>query len=151
MTEKQKYLTIGGIMLALIGFLGYKAFAKKKTAPVPPAPPKRRGTVIVEPSTGGFLLPAEVTTRSGTRLRSSSSTNSSILYTYSAGTKLLVKGDATESDGQWFQVYDAKGRNGWVRSDVVDYTITTSENKNSGSSSNDSEQEYWDYLEQIHG
>ncbi len=107
MTEKQKYYTIGGIMLALIGFLGYKAFAKPKT-PVPPKPPKRRGTVIVdEPSTGGFLLPAEVTTRSGTRLRSSSSTNSSVVYTYTAGTKLLVKGDATESDGQWFQVFDS--------------------------------------------
>ena len=138
MTEKQKYYTIGGIMLALIGFLGYKAFAK----------PKRKGTVIVaEPTTGGFLLPAEVTTRSGTRLRSSSSTNSSVVYTYTAGTKLLVKGDATESDGQWFQVFDSKGRSGWVRSDVVDYKITTSE----PTQTEDNDQAYFDYLEQIHG
>lgn len=143
MTEKQKYYTIGGIVLALITFLGYKAFAK---TPVPPKP-KRRGTVIVEPSTGGFLLPAEVTTRSGTRLRSSSSTNSSIVYTYPAGTKLLVKGDATESDGQWFQVFDVKGRSGWVRSDVVDYKITTSE----PTQTEDNDQAYFDYLEQIHG
>jgi hypothetical protein len=146
MTEKQKYYTIGGIMLALIGFLGYKAFAKPKT-PVPPKP-KRKGTVIVaEPTTGGFLLPAEVTTRSGTRLRSSSSTNSSVVYTYTAGTKLLVKGDATESDGQWFQVFDSKGRSGWVRSDVVDYKITTSE----PTQTEDNDQAYFDYLEQIHG
>jgi hypothetical protein len=146
MTEKQKYFAIGGIMLALLGFLGYKAFAKPKVTPPPPK--KRKGSVIVdEPSTGGFLLPAEVTTRSGTRLRSSSSTSSSVVYTYPAGTKLLVKGDATQSDGQWFQVFDAQGRTGWVRSDVVDYKITTSETP----SSNDSEQEYWDYLEQIHG
>ena len=145
MTEKQKYYTIGGIVLALIGFLGYKAFAKPKT-PVPPK--KRKGSVIVdEPSTGGFLLPAEVTTRSGTRLRSSSSTNSSVVYTYPAGTKLLVKGDATESDGQWFQVFDSKGRSGWVRSDVVDYKITTSE----PTQTEDNDQEYFDYLEQIHG
>ncbi len=147
MTEKQKYLTVGGIMLALIGFLGYKAFAKKKTAPAPP--PKKRGSVIVdEPSSGGFLLPAEVFTRVGTRLRSNSSTSSSTVYTYqSAGTKLLVNGDTTESDGQWFKVFDAQGRSGWVRSDVVDYKITTSE----APSSNDADQEYWDYLQQIHG
>lgn len=151
MTEKQKYLTIGGIMLALLGFLGYKAFAKPKVTPPPPK--KRKGSVIVdEPSTGGFLLPAEVTTRSGTRLRSSSSTSSSVVYTYPAGTKLLVKGDATESDGQWFQVYDAQGRTGWVRSDVVDYKITTTDDSHDvrGYTQN-SDQEYFDYLEQIHG
>lgn len=146
MTEKQKYYTIGGIMLALIGFLGYKAFAKpKKVAPVPP---KKRATIIVGEGSGGFMLPAEVTTRSGTRLRSSSSTNSSVVHTYTAGTKLLVKGDATESDGQWFQVFDSNGRSGWVRSDVVDYKITTSE---PDESFQDPDQEYWDYLEQIHG
>ena len=120
MTKKQKYITIGGITLALIAFLGYKAFAKPKAKP---KPPKRTGTVIVDDPTGGFTLPAEVTTRSGTRLRSSSSTNSTVLHTYSAGTKLLVKGDATETDGQWFQVFDSAGRSGWVRSDVVDYKI----------------------------
>jgi hypothetical protein len=122
MTQKQKYLTIGGIMLGLIGFLGYKAFAKKKNEPITPVPPpKKRGTVIVDEPTGGLLLPAEVLSRVGTRLRSNSSTSSSIVYTYpSAGTKLLVKGDTKESDGQWFQVFDSKGRSGWVRSDVVD-------------------------------
>jgi uncharacterized protein YgiM (DUF1202 family) len=121
MTKKQKYITIGGITLALIAFLGYKAFAKPKPKPKPaPIPPKRTGTVIVDDPTGGFTLPAEVTTRSGTRLRSSSSTSSTILHTYSAGTKLLVNGDTTETDGQWFQVFDSAGRSGWVRSDVVD-------------------------------
>jgi uncharacterized protein YgiM (DUF1202 family) len=118
MTKKQKYITIGGITLALIAFLGYKAFAKPK-----PKPKKRIGTVIVDDPTGGFTLPAEVTTRSGTRLRSSSSTNSSIVHTYSSGTKLLVNGDSTETDGQWFKVFDSAGRSGWVRSDVVDYKI----------------------------
>jgi len=122
MTKTQKYITIGGITLALIAFLGYKAFAKPKPKPSP-IPPKRTGLLIVDDPTGGFTLPAEVTTRSGTRLRSSSSTNSSIVHTYSAGTKLLVNGDSTETDGQWFKVFDSAGRSGWVRSDVVDYKI----------------------------
>jgi hypothetical protein len=122
MTEKQKYFTIGGIMLAVIGFLGYKAFAKKTVSPLALAPaPKKKGTVFVSEPTGGLLLPAEVLTRVGTRLRSNSSTSSSIVHTYqSAGTKLLVNGDAIESDGQWFKVFDSKGKSGWVRSDVVD-------------------------------
>lgn len=126
MDKKQKYLVIGGIMLGLIGLLGFKAFAKKKepVPPTPPKPPKRTGTVIVGPSTGFFDLPAEVFTRSGTRLRSNSSTSSSIVITYPAGRKLLVKGDATESDGKWFNVFDSDGRVGWVRSDVVDFKIT---------------------------
>lgn len=146
MTEKQKYITIGGIMLALIGFLGYKAFAKSKKPVPPPAPPKKRSTVIVaDPSSGGFLTPAEVTTRSGTRLRSNSSTNSSIVYTYPAGVKLLVKDDTTESDGQWFKVFDSKGRVGWVRSDVVDYKITTSEKPESNLTPDENDPEYFDW------
>lgn len=128
MDTKQKYLVIGGIMLGLIGLLGFKAFAKKPSVPVPPPtppkPPRRTATVIVEPSTGFFDLPAEVFTRSGTRLRSNSSTSSSIVFTYPAGRKLLVKGDATESDGKWFKVFDSDGRVGWVRSDVVDFKIS---------------------------
>jgi len=129
MTQKQKYLTIGGIMLAVIGFLGYKAFANKKIAsplepqqPSAPAPaPKKKGTVIVYEPTGGYEMPAEVFTRVGTRLRSDSTTSSSIVYTYpSAGTKLLVNGGQAQSDGDWFSVFDSKGRSGWVRSDVVD-------------------------------
>jgi hypothetical protein len=127
MTQKQKYLAIGGIMLAIIGFLGYKAFAKKGSSPLlpspePPAPaPKKKGSVFVGEPTGGFELPAEVFTRVGTRLRSDSTTSSSIIYTYpSAGTKLLVKGAQEQSDGDWFNVFDSKGRSGWVRSDVVD-------------------------------
>lgn len=145
MTQKQKYYVAGAAALGLIAFLSYKAFAKKK--PVAPVKPKPKPTIIVGPTTGGFELPAEVTTRSGTRLRSDSNTNSAILKTYNSGTKLLVVNDKTESDGQWFKVTDSSGNAGWVRSDVVDYKITTSEYGIDDSGYFD----YYSYLDQIHG
>jgi hypothetical protein len=73
--------------LGLIAFLSYKAFAKKTTTPKP------KGKVIVDVPTGGFELPAEVTTRSGTRLRAQSNTNSAISKTYNSGVRLLVIDD----------------------------------------------------------
>ena len=107
--------------MALLGLVGYKLFAKPKVAVK-----KKKGSIVIDEGTGSFELPAEVTTKSGTRLRSDSNTDSSILKTYKAGVKLLVIGDVMESDGQWFKVTDS-GISGWVRSDVVDYTITQDE------------------------
>jgi hypothetical protein len=123
--NRTKYI-IGGIVVALLSLVGYKLFAKPKIAP--PLPPvKKKGTIIIDEGTGSFELPAEVTTRSGTRLRSDSNTNSSILKTYNIGVKLLVIDDVMQSDGQWFKVTDNSGNAGWVRSDVVDYTISKDE------------------------
>lgn len=119
MKKEYKYYVIGGIMLSVITFLGFKAFAKPKM-PVKPAP-KRTGSIIIEElGVGEFVLPSELTSRIGTRLRAKASTESSIIYTYLVPTTLLVKGDATQSDGQWYEVFDKKGRSGWVRADVVD-------------------------------
>jgi uncharacterized protein YgiM (DUF1202 family) len=144
MTQKQKYYVAGAVALGLIA-LSYKAFAKKKPTTTKPKP---KATIIVGPTTGGFELPADVTTRSGTRLRSQSNTNSTIIKTYNAGVKLLVIDDITQSDGQWFKVKDGSGNTGWMRSDVVDYKTTTI------TSSNDYgtyDSEYFSYLDQIHG
>ena len=118
MTKAQKY-SIGAASIILLLF-SCKAFAKKPK-------PTKKGKIILDDPTGGFLLPAEVTTKTNTRLRSKPSTNSDIVYTYPTPTKLLVKGDSIEDDGQWFEVYDARNRTGWVRSDVVDYKITETE------------------------
>jgi hypothetical protein len=122
--NRTKYI-IGGIILALIGFASYKLFAKPKNPPVK----KKKGTILIDEGTGSFELPAEVTTKSGTRLRSDSNTNSSVLKTYKAGVNLLVIDDVIQSDGQWFKVTDS-GNSGWVRSDVVEYTITQDEGFN---------------------
>jgi uncharacterized protein YgiM (DUF1202 family) len=143
MTQKQKYYVVGAAALGLIAFLSYKAFAKKKPkTSLNPVKPKPKPKIIVGPPTGGFELPADVTTRSGTRLRSEANTNSAIIKTYNAGVKLLVIDDTMQSDGQWFKVKDG-GNTGWMRSDVVDYKITTS---------NGSEYfDYYSYLDQIIG
>jgi hypothetical protein len=122
LTNRKKYI-ISGIILALLGLVSYKLFAKPKVAP---PVKKKKGSIVIDEGTGSFELPAEVTTKSGTRLRSDSNTNSSILKTYNAGVNLLVIGDVMQSDGQWFKVTDS-GNSGWVRSDVVDYTITQDE------------------------
>lgn len=134
--KEKKYYIIGGIILAGLTFLGIKAFAKPKV-PAAPKPPKKRGQVIVDEPTGGFTLPAEVTTRIGTRLRQSASTNSSILYTYQKATILGVLDDSMQNDGQWFKVTDGS-RTGWVRSDVVDFQVTGG-SSSVGSSSSDYE------------
>jgi uncharacterized protein YgiM (DUF1202 family) len=147
MTQKQKYYVVGAAALGLIAFLSYKAFAKKKLiTSLNPVKPKPKPTIIVGPPTGGFELPADITTRSGTRLRSESNTNSAILKTYNAGVKLLVIDNTTKSDGQWFKVKDSSGNTGWMRSDVVDYKITTSSGEY-GSEYFD----YYSYLDQILG
>lgn len=121
MKKEIKYYIIGGIMLAAITFLGLKAFSKPKTAVAPPsAPPKRKGSVIIDEPIGNYELPAEVISRVGTNLRKEASTQSSIVYSFKSKTRLSVIGDTMASDGQWFKVTDGT-RTGWVRSDVVDY------------------------------
>jgi hypothetical protein len=66
-------------------------------------------------------FPDTVMTRSGTRLRSGSSTSSSILKTYNAGYVMKVNGTAQGSDGVWYSVEDPETKQtGFMRSDVVD-------------------------------
>ena len=151
MTQKQKYYVALAAALGLIAFLSYKAFAKKK--PTTPVKPKPKPKIIVGPISGGFELPADVTTLSGTRLRSQSNTNSTIIKTYNAGVKLLVIDDIMESDGQWFKVKDGSINTGWVRSDVVDFKTTTTSSSNDYGTydSGTYDSEYFSYLDQIHG
>lgn len=120
MKKETKYYIIGGIMLAAITFLGLKAFSKPKTTVAPAAPPKRKGSIIIDEPIGNYGLPAEVTSRVGTNLRKDASTQSAVLYSFKSKTKLAVIADTMSSDGQWFKVTDGT-RTGWVRSDVVDY------------------------------
>lgn len=120
MTKNQK-IAIGVSILALLGFFGFKSYAaKKKNTPAPPAK-KKTGSIEVGNPIGSFVMPSVVLSRTGTRLRSNSSTSSKIVTTYQkGGIELVVIGDATKSDGVWYQVADTSGNSGWVRSDVVD-------------------------------
>jgi len=116
-TQLKKYYIIGGV-IALLSFLGYKAIAAKKNTITKRK--VKKGTIVIGELSGEFTLPDKVTTQAGTRLRKSSSTKSSIIYTYQSPKEIIVSGDSVESDGQWFKVIDGN-KDGWVRSDVVDY------------------------------
>jgi uncharacterized protein YgiM (DUF1202 family) len=120
--DKKTKVIVSGIGILGLLFIGIKLFAK--AAPKTYETTKKKVKVIIGDLTGSFEFPSQVTTRSGTNLRASSSTTSTILKTYNAGVTLYVIGDKKESDGQWFQVVDDKSNQGWVRSDVVDYKIT---------------------------
>lgn len=118
MTKNQK-IAIGVSILALLGFFGFKSYAAKKNTLAPAK--KRTGSIEVGNPIGSFVMPSVVLSRTGTRLRSDSSTSSKIVTTYQkGGIELVVIGDATKSDGVWYQVADTSGNSGWVRSDVVD-------------------------------
>jgi hypothetical protein len=115
--QVKKYYIIGGIV-ALLSFVGFKAFAAKKNTA--PKSTKKKGSIVIGELSGEFSLPAKIKTQFGTILRKDSNTKSSILHTYVLPKNLLVSGDKLESDGQWFKVIDGN-KEGWVRSDVVDY------------------------------
>lgn len=148
MKGNKKYFAIGGIIILVVGFFAYKKLAKKKNI-VPPTPtdkstPIDTGTPTIKRTSApkNDYIPNTcdldiwkfqcflVNTRTGTRLRSNSSTNSTIKHTYKAGNELQVIGEKLEKDGLWYQVQDyGKSpiankntfiRGGWVRSDVVD-------------------------------
>jgi len=57
--------------------------------------------------------------KSGARLRSEPSTNSTILGTFQEGDLFFVIDTSEESDGIWYSVDDLAGTSGWFRSDVV--------------------------------
>jgi uncharacterized protein YgiM (DUF1202 family) len=60
-----------------------------------------------------------VYTKSGARLRSEPSTNSTILDTFEEGEVFFVIDTSDESDGLWYSVDDLAGVSGWFRNDVV--------------------------------
>lgn len=119
--EKKKLWLYGGgaaALTLLVYFIFFNKPADKRTEPNPPKPPKPPvEDEYYEP------VPTEedekiVTTRSGTRLREKPTTDSTIIKTYSSGTKLKV-GDYEEMlDGTWYFI--TSPTKGWVRSDVVD-------------------------------
>jgi hypothetical protein len=147
MKGNKKYFAIGGIIILVVGFFAYKRLAKKKSVMLPTPTDKSTPIDMGTPtnkrtstSKDGYIDEActftweyncfSVLTRSGTRLRSSSSTNSTIKHTYTAGNPLLVRAEKLEKDGMWYEVQDFGNspildknnfkRAGWVRSDVVD-------------------------------
>lgn len=123
-TEKKKLWLYGGGAAALTLLVYFIFFTKKADKKVPPIPPKfpteddvddvdDDGYEEIEESE----LPQKVTTRSGTRLRQSPNTNSTIIKTYSSGVSLTVIDSEEMLDGTWYQISSPRG---WVRSDVVD-------------------------------
>jgi len=118
--SKQQKIGLIAVPVIIGLYFIYKQFknsgsdTKFKTIPPNPKPPVDE-------------IPKSVTTRSGTRLRSSSSTSSNVLQTYPAGVVMTVIGSKNESDGLWYQVQQLGGQNqsgiiaqGWMRCDVVD-------------------------------
>jgi len=149
MKGNKKYFAIGSIIILVVGFFAYKKIAKKKSL-VPPTPTDKKPPIDISTPTNKRTSTSKndyipntcdldiwkfqcfiVYTRSGTRLRSTSSTNSTIKHTYKAGNELSVIGEILEKDGMWYQVQDYGDspisdkntfiRGGWVRSDVVDF------------------------------
>lgn len=121
--EKKKLWLYGGGAAALTLLVYFIFFNKKidKKVPVPPVPPIE-DDVDVEDNGYDEIdeseLPQKVTTRSGTRLRESPNTNSTILKTYTSGVSLTVIDSEEMLDGTWYQI--SSPMRGWVRSDVVD-------------------------------
>jgi hypothetical protein len=121
--EKKKLWLYGGGAAALTLLVYFIFFNKKidKKVPVPPLPPIE-DDVDVEDNGYDEIdeseLPQKVTTRSGTRLRESPNTNSTILKTYTSGVSLTVIDSEEMLDGTWYQI--SSPMRGWVRSDVVD-------------------------------
>jgi hypothetical protein len=124
--EKKKLLLFGGGAAALTLLVYFIFFNKKKTANPSPNPlpkPKPKPSPINEdPEYSEYEEIEEedieqVTTRSGTRLRQSPNTNSTIIKTYQSGVKLTVIGSEEMLDGTWYEISSPRG---WVRSDVVD-------------------------------
>jgi hypothetical protein len=144
MTKNLKYITIGGITLAIIAFLGFKAFSKpkpklEKKKDDPLIKPNRVPVKVVDPilepipvkvnkpiisdRTGKPIIPNKenshyvYTSKSGARLRSKPNTNSSILYTYPAGVKIFRIGNNIFdkiSKQNWIEAVDNEGRYGYV-------------------------------------
>lgn len=125
-TEKKKLWLYGGgaaALTLLVYFIFFTKRADKKVPPFPPkppVPPKEDDDVDVDDDGYEEIeseLPQKVTTRSGTRLRQSPNTNSTIIKTYSSGVSLTVIDSEEMPDGTWYQISSPRG---WVRSDVVD-------------------------------
>jgi uncharacterized protein YgiM (DUF1202 family) len=115
MNKKTKIALLVGVPVLVGIYLIYKQlkgdFASgSDTNPVPPTP--------VPPTPTTCSNPAKVSTHSGTRLRASASTSSTIKKTYLAGVTLQVIGQQTASDGLWYNVKEGSNE-GWMRSDVV--------------------------------